>query len=263
MDLSHLKVLVTGGGGSGVGAGICQALDKFGATLVINEKHFELAAEAAAKYRHAIPVQADISKDAEVAAMFTVIQEQIGPVNGLVNNAGIGLSKLIQETEEADFDRLMGVNLKGMWQVSKYFVKQLLANQLQGNIVNVSSVHAAASQPKYTVYAASKSAVEGFTRALAYELGQYRIRCNAIAPGLVYSQQNYDLMKTWSSDPAQLVRDFIEDQQILHYDIEAVDCGNTVAFLLSDLSRSITGQTIYVDAGKTAMLFNQTYVNNG
>lgn len=262
MDLTHLKVLITGGGGTGVGAGVCESLDQFGATLIINEKVFEKAEKAAKKYKRAIPVQADISEQAELEAMFAFIEQKVGPINGLVNNAGVGLSKAVHQIEEAEFDALYGVNVKGMWQVSKYFVQQLLDHQLSGNIVNVSSVHAFASQPNYSTYASSKSAVEGFTRALAYELGKHNIRCNAIAPGMVHAEQNYDLIKTWSSDPQQWVRDFIKNQQVLHHYIEPVDCGHTAAFLLSDLSRSITGQTIYVDAGKTIMLFNQDYINN-
>lgn len=260
MDLSHLKVLVTGGGGVGVGAGVCEALDQFGATLIINEKELAKAEKAVLKYQHAIPVQADISKSEDVARMFAGILAEIGPINGLVNNAGVGLTKAVHEIEEREFDALYDVNVKGMWQISKYFVKQLLDHDITGNIVNVSSVHGFASQPNYSTYASSKAAVEGFTRALAFELGKYNIRCNAIGPGYVHAEQNYDLIRNWAEDPEQWAREFVDNQQVLHHFIEPLDCGNTVAFLLSDLSRSITGQTIYVDAGKTIMLFNRNYV---
>ncbi len=261
MDLSHLKVLLTGGGGIGVGAGVCQALDQFGASLIINEKEAAKAEKAAKLYKHAIPVQADITQKEEIERMFEVIEAEIGAINGLVNNAGVGLSKAVHLIESEEFDGLYDVNVKGMWHVSKYFVKHLLAHKATGNIVNVSSVHGFASQPNYSTYASSKSAVEGFTRALAYELGQYNIRCNAIGPGMVHAEQNYDLIKTWAADPKQWVQDFVQNQQTLHHFIEPIDCGYTAAFLLSDLSRSVTGQTIYVDAGKTIMLFNQDYIN--
>ena len=260
MDLSHLTVLVTGGGGIGVGAGICQALDQFGARLIINELMFEKAEKAAKQYKRAIPIQADISKGEEVKNMFATISQTIGPINALVNNAGIGLVKEVHKIEEEEFDRLYGVNIRGMWLVTKHFVSQLLKHQMEGNIVNISSVHAFSSQPKYSAYASAKSAVEGFTRAIAAELGKYNIRCNAIGPGMVHSEQNYDLIKTWADDPHQWVQDFVKNQQLLHHFIEAVDCGNAVAFLLSELSRSITGQILYVDAGKTIMLFNRDYI---
>ncbi|WP_170110487.1 SDR family NAD(P)-dependent oxidoreductase [Flavilitoribacter nigricans] len=260
MDLSHLKVLVTGGGGVGVGAGVCEALDQFGATLIINEKESEKAEQAVKKYRNALPVQADITDEAQVKRMFGTIAEKLGPINGLVNNAGVGLTKAVQDIEEWEFDRLYSVNVKGMWLVSKYFVRQLLAHRIPGNIVNVSSVHGFASQPNYSTYASSKAAVEGFTRAIAFELGRYGIRCNAIGPGYVHAEQNFDLIRKWADDPEAWAREFKDDQQALHHFIEPVDCGNTAAFLLSELSRSITGQTIYVDGGKTIMLFNRNYV---
>ncbi|MCB0628901.1 MAG: SDR family oxidoreductase [Saprospiraceae bacterium] len=260
MDLSHLKVLVTGGGGIGVGSGICAALDEFGATLIINELTLERAEVAAANYKRAIAVHADLREDREVVGMFKDIAERVGPINGLVNNAGIGLVKPMHEVEEEEFENLYNVNVKGMWRVSKYFVRQLLDNGQSGNIVNVSSVHGFASQPNYSTYASSKAAIEGFTRALAYELGRYNIRCNAIGPGYVHSDQNYDLIRKFAPDPEQWTRDFIADQQMLRHFVEPLDCGYTAAFLLSDLSRSITGQTIYVDGGKTAMLFNRDFV---
>lgn len=260
MDLSHLKVLVTGGGGIGVGAGVCQALDNFGATLIINELTKKKAVKAAKKYKHAIPIKADITNGVAVENMFKKIVKKVGPINGLVNNAGVGLSKAVHEIEETEFDRVYNVNIRGAWLVTKYFVQQLLANKMAGNIVNISSVHGFASQPNYSTYASTKSAIEGFTRAVAYELGKYNIRCNCLGPGMVHAEQNYDLIKTWAADPHQWVQDFIDNQQVLHHFIEPIDCGNMAAFLLSDLSRSVTGQTIYVDAGKTIMLFNRDYI---
>lgn len=263
LNLDHLKVLVTGGGGIGVGAGVCQALDQFGATLIINEPELAKAEDAAAKYRNAFPVAADITDETQVRSMFEKIAHSLGPINGLVNNAGVGLTKAVQDIEEWEFDRLYNVNVKGTWMVSKHFVRQLLRHQITGNIVNVSSVHGFASQPNYSTYASSKAAIEGFTRAIAFELGKYGIRCNAIGPGYVHAEQNFDLIRKWTDDPEQWAEDFRDDQQALHHFIEPVDCGNTVAFLLSDLSRSVTGQTVYVDAGKTIMLFNRAYVDPG
>ncbi len=259
MDLSHLKVLVTGGGGGGVGAGVCQALDNFGATLIINELTIEKAVEASKLYKKAIPVQADLRSAEEVEKMFSEIKEKAGNINGLVNNAGVGLAKPVHEVEESEFDRTYGVNIRGTWLVTKYFVKQLLDNKIKGNIVNISSIHGFASQPNYSIYASTKSAIEGFTKAMAYELGGYGIRSNAIGPGLVHAEQNYELFKAFTSDPEKYEEDFIENQQALNHLIQPIDCGNTVAFLLSELSRSITGQVIYVDAGKTIMLCNREF----
>ena len=260
MNLKDLRVLITGGGGAGVGGGVCEALAGFGATLVINDLDPEKAKSAAKKYPNAIPIGADISKREEVASMFEKLKEKVGVINGLVNNAGVGLSRFAHEASEAEFDNLYNIDIRAVWQVSKFFVNQLLANNTTGNIVNVSSVHAFATQPRYALYCSVKSAVEGLTKGMAYELGRYNIRCNAIGPGLVKAEQNYDLVKTWTEDPVQWEADFIKDQQVIPKNIYPVDCGNTVAFLLSDYSAAITGQTVYVDAGTTIMIHNRDFI---
>ena len=262
MNLSHLKVLVTGGAGIGVGGGVCQALDQYGATIIINDIDEQKAIEASKQYKKAIPVQADISKTDELKQMFDFIHDTVGEINGLVNNAGIGLAKRAYEVSETEFDRLYDVDIRAVWLVTKYFINQLLDHGSAGNIVNVSSVHAYATQPKYAIYASAKSAVEGFTRGIAYEMGRHNIRCNAIAPGMVHAEQNYDLIRKWTDDPKKWEQDFINDHQVLPQLIQPIDCGNVVAFLLSDLSRSITGQTIYVDAGTTIMIANRSFVEN-
>jgi NAD(P)-dependent dehydrogenase (short-subunit alcohol dehydrogenase family) len=259
MNLENKKILVTGGGGVGVGGGVCQALDNFGATIILNEVNRELAETAASKYTRAIPVVADVGDADQVSEMFEHIKKEIGVLDGLVNNAGVGLSKVAHEASEEEFDRLYDIDIKGVWQVSKAFVKQLLDNQTAGSIVNISSVNARATMSRYAIYSSAKSAVEGLTRGMAVELGPNDIRVNAIGPGLVQADQNYQLVKTWSDEPEQWLKDFPLDQQVLLHDILPVECGNAVAFLLSDLSSGITGQTLYVDKGTTSLIFNRFF----
>jgi len=259
MNLSHLNVLITGAGGTGVGHGVCEALAHFGATLIINDIDSAKAEKAAAKYPKAIPIAADISKEEEVKRMFATIEEQVGFVNGLVNNAGVGLSKEAHEVTATEFDRLYSIDIRAVWLVSKYFTNQLLAKEKSGSIVNISSVHAFGTHAKFAIYASAKSAVEGLTRGMAYELGKHNIRVNAIGPGYVHAEQNFDLIKTWADDPQEWVDYFIQNYQVSPEFIQPVDCGNTAAFLLSGLSRSITGQTIYVDRGTTIMLMNRGF----
>lgn len=259
MNLKGKNILVTGGGGQGVGAGVCEALSKCGATVILNELEFSDAKKAAKKYSKAIPVAADIRKKEEIAAMFRNIHDKVGMLHGLVNNAGTGLSKLAHEASEEEFNQLYDTDIKGLWMVSKAFVNQLLEAKQPGNIVNISSVNARSTIARYAIYASAKSAVEGLTRGMAVELGPYGIRVNAVGPGYVHSDQNHDLIKTWSDDPEQWVRDLKKSQQVLFFDIMPEDCGNVVAFLLSELSRSITGQTIYVDNGSTSLLYNRYF----
>lgn len=254
MELRERNILVTGGGGFGVGEGVCQVLLSLGARLIINEINEEKVAVAGSKYPGCMIVKADISKSNELETMFRNIKKEVGIIHGLVNNAGVGLSKLAHEASEEEFDGLYNIDIRGVWMVSKLFVRQLLENNTQGNIVNVSSVHAHATISRYAIYASAKSAVEGLTRGMAIELGKHHIRVNAIAPGYVHSEQNYDLIRTWTNNPQQWVRDYIENEQAIPDVIQAADCGHAVAFLLSDFSTSITGQTIYIDNGDTIKL---------
>lgn len=257
MNFKGKNILVTGGGGAGVAAGICKVLSACGATVIVNERSIADARKVTDNLPGSFAVAADISKSEEVTAMFRTVRKQVGIVHGLVNNAGVGLSKVSHEATEEDFNRLYNTDVKGVWQVSKAFVDQLLETKQPGNIVNISSVHAHSTMSGFAIYASAKSAVEGLTRGMAVELGPYNIRVNAVGPGFVHSDQNYDLIKTWTPDPEQWVKDYIEDQQVLFFDIRPEDAGNVVAFLLSDLSRAVTGQTLYVDNGTTSLLFNR------
>jgi len=257
-DLQGKKILVTGGGGVGVGGGVCQALDQHGATIILNEISMKKAEEAAARYSNAIPVAADIGDGKQVMAMFDKLAREIGIVDGLVNNAGVGLSKLAHQVSEQEFDRLYDIDIKGVWLVSKMFVNQLLEKGRPGSIVNISSVNALATMSRYAIYASAKAAVEGLTMGMAVELGIHNIRVNAIGPGLVQAEQNYDLVRTWTDDPEKWLREFPQDQQAIPQDILPVECGQVVAFLLSDLSSAVTGQTIYVDKGTTSLIFNRS-----
>ncbi len=259
IDLSGKRILVTGGAGDGVGAGLCEAVAEAGGKLIINDLDEETARRAAAKYEHAVPVVADVSNVKAVDRMFMEIRQKYGVVHGLINNAGVGLGKYAHEATEEEFDHLYDVDVKGVWAVSRAFVRQLLEHGATGHIVNIASVHAFATMPKMAVYASAKAAVAGMTRGLAVELGQHNIRCNAIAPGMVYSAQSLTMIKKWAKDPQQWIDDHRDDQQSLNSFVTARDCGNIAVFLLSDLSRSITGQTFYADNGTTSMIYNNRY----
>lgn len=257
MDFTGKNILITGGGGVGVGAGVCEALSAARARLIINEIDKDEAQKAADRFSDAIGIAADVSDPLQVAEMFEEIEKRIGTVHGLVNNAGVGLSKRAHEASEHDFERLYNTDVRGVWQVSKAFANQLIKSDLPGNIVNISSVHAHSTISRYAIYSSAKSAVEGLTRGMSVELGPHNIRVNAVGPGYVHSEQNYDLISTWADDPQKWVEDYVKDQQTLLFKIQPVDIGYVVAFLLSDQSRAVTGQVIYVDNGTTSLLFNR------
>lgn len=259
IDLTGHKVLITGGAGVGVGSGICEALYGGGAQIVINDINPGSLEKAKEKYPDALTVNANLEDPEEVRQMFNDIDTFCGGVNGLVNNAGIGLSKSAHEVTEKEFAHLFSVNVHAVWRLSKIFVNNCLMRGQKGNIVNISSVHAHSTQARYAIYSSAKNAIIGLTRGIACEVGPLGFRVNAVGPGYVHADQNYDLIKTWAEDPEQWVREFLENHQVLNHEIKAVDIGHTVAFLLSDLARSITGQNIYVDNGTTSLLFNRDF----
>lgn len=259
-NLAGKNILVTGGGGIGVGAGICKVLSSCGATVILNELKYKDAESASEKYENAIPVAADIRNIAKVEIMFEEILQQVDTIHGLVNNAGVGIYKMIHEASEDEFDKVYETDVKGLWNVSKLFTRQLIDSKQSGNIVNISSVHAHSTWPGYGVYASAKSAVEGFTKSMAVEYGPHNIRVNAVGPGYVYSGPNNELISNWAEDPEEWIKTYIEDYQALAFEITPEDCGNAVAFLLSDLSRAVTGQTLYVDNGTTSMMSNYSFI---
>lgn len=259
INLSGKNILVTGGAGDGLGGGICESIAEAGGRVIVNDLQIEVAEEAADKYRNGMAVAGDVSQPADIDRMFDEIRDLCGIIHGVVNNAGIGLGKYAIEAEESEVNRLYDVDVKGIWLVCRAFVKQLLASNEIGHIVNISSVQAFNTMHRMALYAGAKSAVNGLTRGLAVELGQYNIRCNAVAPGYIYSKQSLSIIGKWASDPAKWIEDHKTDHQCLDFFTSARDCGNVVAFLLSDLSKSITGQTIYVDNGTTNLLYNNRY----
>jgi len=273
-DLTGRAVLVTGAAGDGVGRGLCEALSEVGARVVLCDRDPEALQQAAERYPNAMAIEADVADSAAVERAFGEAVAGAGRIDGLVNNAGLGLSALAHEASEAEVDRLHAVDVRGVWLMSRQFARHVAARgnavdrpsrdaaagQGAAGIVNVSSVHATATMRRYALYAGAKAHVEGLTRGMALELGRLGVRVNAIAPGYVHSPQNLALIRTWSDDPERWVRDHTRDQQALPYEIEPIDCGRVVTFLLSEAARGITGQTLRVDAGMTAMLYNNDFV---
>lgn len=262
MNLSGKNILISGGGGVGVASGLRQALREAQARVIITEPSEALLKNMPDEDNEIHGFVCDVSDLNQVVQLFEKLTSEFGLIHGLVNNAGIGLSREAHLASEEEFDRLFGVNLKGMWRMSKYFANQLIAESQAGAIVNVSSVHAHSTMSRNALYCTTKNAVVGLTVGMAVELGKHGIRVNAVGPGYVHSAQNHDLIRNWTDDPEQWVVDFFNNQQVIHDEVKAIDVGRMVTFLLSDLARSTTGQQIYVDAGVTSLLFNRDYTGD-
>lgn len=254
--LSGRTILVTGATGAGVGSGVCDAVFAAGGRLALNGLSNGLLEPVLERYPGSVGLAGDISRPVDAEYVVRTATERCGPITGLVNNAGVGLSEPFYEASTEEFDHVFGVDVRGLWLVTRAFTRALLPVGLPGAIVNVSSVHSRATMQNYAVYAAAKAAVDGFTRGVAVELGRFGVRCNAIAPGYVQSEQNYSLLKRFTPDPAAWVERHRRVEQPLRRLIEPIDCGWLCAFLLSEQSRSITGQTVAVDAGLSARLYN-------
>jgi NAD(P)-dependent dehydrogenase (short-subunit alcohol dehydrogenase family) len=261
MNFEGKNIIVTGGAGIGVGGGVCQAIDKFGGRIIMVDIESDKIEKALKRYQRAKGYAADISKQKDVDHLFEQIRNDYDAVHGLVNNAGVGLSKEAHEASENEFDHLMAINFKAMWMCSKQFVRMLLERNQTGNIVNISSVHAYATTCRYALYCSSKNAIEGLTKGTAVEWGRHGIRVNAIGPGYVHAEQNYDLMRTWTDDPEGWVESFRLNHQVNEKSIDPIEVGYAAAFLLSDYASTITGQTIYTDRGTTRLLFGRDFVD--
>ena len=259
MNFEGKNIIVTGGAGIGVGGGICQAINEFEGHIImvdIDASKIELAQK---RYRSVKGYVADVGKLEEIKRLFNQISRDYDEVHGLVNNAGIGLIKEAHLVSEAEFDQLMAVNFKAYWMCSKQFVNLLVNRNLKGNIVNISSVQAYATQLRYALYCTSKNAIEGLTKGTAVEWGRYGIRVNAIGPGYVHAEQNYDLIRTWTDDPEGWVEEYRKNYQVEETLLDPIEIGYVAAFLLSDFSSALTGQTFYADRGTIRMLFSREF----
>jgi NAD(P)-dependent dehydrogenase (short-subunit alcohol dehydrogenase family) len=233
-------VVVTGGAGPAVGSGV---------TLAVARHGFRVTCSAMA-------VRIDTADPASVAeAMAAVVDAEGGVVHGLVNSAGIGLNALAADMEVEDFDRIIAIDLRGPWLCAKALIPAMVAAG-GGSIVHIGSVHALATIPTQTAYAAAKAGLHGMARAIAADYGPQNIRCNVVNPGAVPSQEAY-------GDGSLPAKDYwidymVRRQQFLHHVINPLDIGNACAFLLGDEARSITAQSITVDAGMTKLLWSHT-----
>lgn len=244
MDLTG-KVAIVTGGATGIGRAIVEKLASLGATVVINYNSSktaseELVNELTSKGYSVDLVQANVSKFADAEKLINYTVEKYSKIDILVNNAGITRDNLIIRMNEEDFDQVIDVNLKGVWNTSKHASKVMM-KQRSGKIINISSVVAIMGNVGQSNYCASKAGVIGLTKSLARELAKRNITVNAVAPGFIKTKMTAVLDE-------KLV-DQIANNIPLSRLGEPSDVANVVAFLSSSLSDYITGQVINVDGG--------------
>jgi NAD(P)-dependent dehydrogenase (short-subunit alcohol dehydrogenase family) len=246
MDLAGKIVLVTGAQ-QGIGKAIALRCATAGADVAVNWLDDEGAAnriadEIRARGRRALTVRADMGKLAEVEAMVAAVEEGLGPIDVLVNNAGVFPRVPFLELSESDWDFVLDVNLKGTCFCTQAVAKRMVAAGRPGVIINLTSGAAYRGSPRGAHYCASKGGVVSLTRQMALELAPYRIRVNAIAPGLTdTAQPRYGSSDEEIAAAAQT----IPLGRIARPD----DIARTAVFLASDEAGFTTGQILHVNGG--------------
>jgi glucose 1-dehydrogenase len=249
MKLTGKVALVTGSS-QGIGRGIVTRFAQEGADVVINYNRTpggaqEVLREVEAAGRRGLIVQADIGNVNETRKLITSTVEHFGRLDILVNNAGVETHAPFWEVKEEDYDKVLNINLKGVFFATQAMVQHLMRTKRQGKIINISSVHEELPFPNFTAYCASKGGLKMITRNLAVELGPLGITINSIAPGAIETPINAKLL----NDPKKL--NSLLGQIPLARLGKPKDVAGIAVFLASDDADYVTGSTYYVDGGLT------------
>ncbi len=239
------KTAVVTGASRGIGKAIALALAKAGANVAINYSNNEKAARNVAKEAEkygvkALVLKADVSNSAETENFVKTVLNEFNSIDILINNAGITKDNLLIRMSEAEFDSVIDINLKGVFNFTKS-VSKVMIKQRKGKIINLASVVGITGNAGQSNYAASKSAVIGFTKSIAKELASRNINVNAIAPGFIDTDMTAVLPEKIQEQMKELIP--------LKRPGKPEDVANAVLFLAGCNSDYITGQVINIDGG--------------
>ena len=239
------QVALVTGASRGIGRAVALELAQQGAKVAVNymgnkEKAQEVVEAIVNAGGEACAVKADVASTLEVVEMFKEIESQLGPVNILVNNAGITRDNLLMRMKEEDWDIVLETNLKGVFNCTKAVIRSMM-KQKKGKIINITSVVGLTGNAGQSNYAAAKSGVIGFTKSMALELASRGIQVNGVAPGFI------------TTDMTDKLPEEIKEQLLTRIPLRRLgkteDVAGVVSFLASSQAEYITGQIICVDGG--------------
>jgi len=246
MTATRRKLAIVTGGGSGLGLAIAEKFVQNGIQTIIagrNKEKLDTAKQKLGELCHAIPC--DVTDLPSIPGFVKKVSEQFGQIDILVNNAGTNMKKEFTEVTDEEFQQIILTNLTAVFTMSREVVKQMLPNQ-SGCIINISSMAALYGIPKVIAYSASKTAIDGMTRAMAVELSPKGIRVNSIAPGFIYSEMT---AKALDSDPERKAKVFGRTPMGIMG--QPMDIGEAAYFLTSDAAKFITGIVLPIDGGNS------------
>lgn len=239
-------VAIVTGGGSGIGLAITKKFVSENITTIIIGRDQEKLNNAKAELGElCIPVVFDLNNLSAIPALITELVNRVGKIDILVNNAGINLKKEFTEVTDEEFIRIISTNVVSVFSLSREIAKHMIEN-VNGCIINISSMASQYGIPKVIAYTASKSAIEGMTRAMAVDLSPKGIRINCIAPGFIATAMS---AKALNNDPERKQK--VLSRTPMGKLGEPSDIADTAFYLASDAAKYITGVIIPVDGGNS------------
>jgi glucose 1-dehydrogenase len=242
------KTIAITGGDQGIGRAIAERLSQDGADIAICYRSNQAGANEVIEKikkvgRRAVAIQCDVGQIADGERFITEAVDQLGKLDILVNNAGLERRADFWDVTEADYDAVLNVNLKGLFFLTRAFVRHRMQAKAGGKVINISSVHEELPFPHFSSYCASKGGVKMLTRNLSIELAPLGITINSIAPGAIETPINKNLL----NDPTKL-KALLENIPLNRLG-QPSDVASIASFMASDDCSYVTGTTFFVDGG--------------